>query len=61
MNKTVPYNDLHGSLENCFRVKFNINQNRGEFTRIWDFAWRVSDCEELAWQVKTIYFHKGFA
>ena len=25
----------------------NIYQNLGDFTRIGDFTWRVSDCEEL--------------
>ena len=25
----------------------NIYQNLGDFTRKWDFTWRVSDCEEL--------------
>ena len=25
----------------------NIYQNLGDFTRIWDFTWMVSDCEEL--------------
>jgi len=25
----------------------NIYQNLGDFTRMWDFTWRVSDCEEL--------------
>ena len=25
----------------------NIYQNLGGFTRIGDFTWRVSDCEEL--------------
>ena len=25
----------------------NIYQNLGDFTRIEDFTWRVSDCEEL--------------
>ena len=24
-----------------------IYQNLGDFTRKWDFTWRVSDCEEL--------------
>ena len=24
-----------------------IYQNLGDFTRMWDFTWRVSDCEEL--------------
>ena len=27
--------------------KPNIYQNLGDFTRKWDFTWRVSDCEEL--------------
>ena len=27
--------------------KPNIYQNLGGFTRMWDFTWRVSDCEEL--------------
>ena len=25
----------------------NIYQNLGDFTRIGDFTWKVSDCEEL--------------
>jgi len=25
----------------------NIYQNLGDLTRIWDFTWSVSDCEEL--------------
>jgi len=25
----------------------NLYQNMGDFTRIGDFTWRVSDCEEL--------------
>ena len=32
----------------------NISQNLGDFTRIGDFTWRVSDCEELVgvtWRV----------
>ena len=24
-----------------------IYQNLGDFTRIWGFTWRLSDCEEL--------------
>ncbi len=28
--------------------KPNIYQNLGGFTRIGDFTWRVSDCEELS-------------
>jgi hypothetical protein len=40
-------NDLHGPLENCFRVKFNLYQSVVDFSRIVYFTWRVSDCEEL--------------
>jgi len=29
----------------------NLYHNLGEFTRIWDFTWRVSDCEELVGEV----------
>ena len=29
----------------------NIYQNLGYFTRMWDFTWRVSDCEELVGEV----------
>ena len=29
----------------------NIYQNLGEFTRMWDFTWRLSDCEELVGEV----------
>ena len=25
----------------------NVYQNLGDFTRIYDFTWRVSDCEEI--------------
>ena len=29
-------------------VEPNIYQNLGDLTRMWDFTWRVSDCEELS-------------
>ena len=40
-------------MRQCAKVYFqsngdtNVYQNSGDFTRIWDFTWRVSDCEEL--------------
>ena len=38
-------------MSHCFPIESlgepNIYQNLGDFTRMWDFTWRVSDCEEL--------------
>ena len=45
----------------------NIYQNLGDFTRMWDFTWRVSYCEELVgpsedkkiWNDGHLYGHQG--
>ena len=29
----------------------NIYHHLVYFTRMWDFTWRVSDCEELGWVI----------
>ena len=34
--------------------KPDIYQNLGDFTRMWDFTWMVSDCEELVGEKITI-------
>jgi len=28
-------------------LRGNLHQYFGDFSRIWDFTWRLSDCEEI--------------